>query len=225
MSAKRPAGACVADRFGRPLRDLRISVTDRCNFRCRYCMPREVFGEGYRFLPPTELLTFDEIARLTRVFARLGVRKVRLTGGEPLLRPRLADLVQRLAAIAGLDIALTTNGSLLAHRAGALKNAGLQRVTVSLDSLDEDVFAMMNDAGFPVSRVLEGIDAADGVEALIADDPDGFAERVLRVLGDPALAARLSSSGRALVAASYTWEASGQRLLALVDRVMEGSRP
>ena len=161
MSAERPAGACVADRFGRPLRDLRISVTDRCNFRCRYCMPREVFDEGYHFLPQTELLTFDEIARLTRVFARLGVRKVRLTGGEPLLRPHLPDLVQRLATIAGLDIALTTNGSLLAQQAGALKDAGLQRVTVSLDSLDEDVFAMMNDAGFPVSRVLEGIAAAE----------------------------------------------------------------
>jgi len=153
------------DRLGRALHDLRISVTDRCNFRCRYCMPREVFGEGYRFLPESELLTFDEIARLARIFARLGARKVRLTGGEPLLRPHLADLVGQLAAIrgpnGGLDVAMTTNGALLARHAAALKDAGLKRVTVSLDSLDEGVFTAMNDAGFPVARVLEGIDAAE----------------------------------------------------------------
>jgi cyclic pyranopterin phosphate synthase len=161
MSAGTPPTTPIVDRLGRAMHDLRISVTDRCNFRCRYCMPREVFGEGYRFLPQAELLTFDEIARLARIFVRLGARKVRLTGGEPLLRPRLADLVGMLAAIDGVEIALTTNGSLLAQQAGALKAAGLDRVTVSLDSLDEDVFASMNDAGFPVSRVLEGIAAAE----------------------------------------------------------------
>jgi cyclic pyranopterin phosphate synthase len=151
------------DKLGRPLRDLRISVTDRCNFRCRYCMPREVFGEGYEFMPRAELLTFEEIARLARIVAELGVQKVRLTGGEPLLRRGLPDLVRMLAAIDGLDIALTTNGSLLAQQAQALKDAGLRRVTVSLDSLDEDVFRQMNDADFPVAKVLEGIDVAASV--------------------------------------------------------------
>jgi cyclic pyranopterin phosphate synthase len=148
------------DRLGRPLRDLRISVTDRCNFRCRYCMPREVFGEDFTFLPRGEILTFEEITRLARVFASLGVRKLRLTGGEPLLRNGLPALVEMLAGIDGIDIALTTNGSLLAQQARALRHAGLRRVTVSLDSLDEDVFRHMNDADFPVARVLEGIDAA-----------------------------------------------------------------
>jgi len=148
------------DRLGRPLRDLRISVTDRCNFRCRYCMPREVFGERYRFLPRNELLTFEEIARIARIARRLGVRKIRLTGGEPLLRNGLPRLVRMLAALDGLDIALTTNGSLLAEQAAALRAAGLRRVTVSLDSLDDAVFQQMNDADFPVARVLDGIDAA-----------------------------------------------------------------
>jgi cyclic pyranopterin phosphate synthase len=148
------------DRLGRPMRDLRISVTDRCNFRCRYCMPREVFGEGYQFMPRAELLTFEEITRLARIAHDLGVQKVRLTGGEPLLRRGLPDLVRLLAGIDGLDIALTTNGSLLAQQAQALKDAGLRRVTVSLDSLDEDTFREMNDADFPVSAVLAGIDAA-----------------------------------------------------------------
>jgi cyclic pyranopterin phosphate synthase len=149
-----------ADRLGRPMRDLRISVTDRCNFRCRYCMPREVFGEDFAFLPRGEILTFEEITRLARAFARLGVRKLRLTGGEPLLRNGLPTLVGMLAEIEGVEIALTTNGSLLAQQAGALRDAGLHRVTVSLDSLDEDVFRRMNDADFPVARVLDGIDAA-----------------------------------------------------------------
>lgn len=148
------------DRLGRPIRDLRISVTDRCNFRCRYCMPREVFGEDYDFLPRQEILSFEEIARLARIFQALGVRKVRLTGGEPLLRQELPKLVGMLAKISGLEIAMTTNGSLLAHQAQALAQAGPLRVTISLDSLDEAVFAAMNDTQVPVARVLEGIEAA-----------------------------------------------------------------
>ncbi|HEY8490209.1 MAG TPA: GTP 3',8-cyclase MoaA [Dehalococcoidia bacterium] len=150
----------LLDRLGRPLRDLRVSVTDRCNFRCRYCMPREVFGPGYAFLPRSEVLTFEEIARLARIFVSLGVRKVRLTGGEPLLRAELPTLVRMLAEIPGLDIALTTNGSLLASLARPLAEAGLKRVTVSLDSLDDAVFRAMNDVDVPVARVLEGIEAA-----------------------------------------------------------------
>ena len=150
----------VADRLGRPLRDLRISVTDRCNFRCVYCMPKAVFGKDYQFLEHQELLTFEEIARLATVFASLGTKKIRLTGGEPLMRRGLDALVRMLAAIPGLDLTLTTNGSLLAKKARALKNAGLKRITVSLDSLDDDVFMKMNDVDFPVARVLEGIDAA-----------------------------------------------------------------
>jgi cyclic pyranopterin phosphate synthase len=146
--------------MGRAMRDLRISVTDRCNFRCRYCMPREIFGEGFTFLPREEILTFEEITRVARVFASLGVRKLRLTGGEPLLRNGLPALVAMLHEIDGVEIALTTNGSLLAQQAQALRDAGLRRVTVSLDSLDEDVFRQMNDADFPVSKVLDGIGAA-----------------------------------------------------------------
>jgi cyclic pyranopterin phosphate synthase len=156
----RPQIEATFDRLGRPMRDLRVSVTDRCNFRCRYCMPREVFGENFQFLPREEILTFEEITRVARVFASFGVRKVRLTGGEPLLRNGLPVLVAMLSEIDGIDIALTTNGSLLAQQAQALKDAGLRRVTVSLDSLDEDVFARMNDADFPVVKVLEGIQAA-----------------------------------------------------------------
>jgi cyclic pyranopterin phosphate synthase len=152
----------IRDALGRPIHDLRISVTDRCNFRCTYCMPREVYGRDYAFLPRTELLTFEEIERLARLFAALGVRKVRLTGGEPLLRRDLPNLVSMLAAIPEVeDITLTTNGSLLARQAQALADAGLSRISVSLDSLDEQTFARMNDVGFPVSGVLEGIDAAD----------------------------------------------------------------
>jgi cyclic pyranopterin phosphate synthase len=150
----------LVDTFGRPVRDLRISVTDRCNFRCVYCMPKEVFGRDYPFLPRAELLTFEEIERLARVFAGLGVEKIRLTGGEPLLRRDLEILVGLLARIDGLDLTLTTNGALLARKAQALKAAGLNRITVSLDSLDDDVFRAMNDVDFPVTRVLEGIDAA-----------------------------------------------------------------
>ncbi len=150
------------DRRGRPLRDLRVSVTDRCNFRCTYCMPREKFGSGHPFLKPADILTFDEIATAVRVAVRLGVEKVRLTGGEPLLRADLPELVRRLAAIDGLDLALTTNGSLLRGLAKPLADAGLRRVTVSLDSLDPDVFRQMSDTDVPLSEVLDGIDAARG---------------------------------------------------------------
>jgi len=153
------------DALARPLRDLRISVTDRCNFRCSYCMPKEVFDSHYAFLPHGELLSFEEIARLARLFADAGVRKLRLTGGEPLLRKNLEHLVQMLAALrtpdgAPLDITLTTNGSLLARKAAALKAAGLGRITVSLDAIDDAVFRRMNDVGFAVQDVLGGIDAA-----------------------------------------------------------------
>jgi GTP 3',8-cyclase len=148
------------DTLQRPLRDLRVSVTDRCNFRCVYCMPKEVFGRDYAFLERRELLTFEEIERLARVFVAHGVEKIRITGGEPLVRRDLERLIEQLATIDGLDLTLTTNGSLLAQKARALRNAGLRRVTVSLDSLDDRVFSAMNDVDFPVQRVLEGIDAA-----------------------------------------------------------------
>ena len=148
------------DLLGRALRDLRISVTDRCNFRCVYCMPKEVFGKDYAFLERRELLTFEEIARLARIFRGLGVEKVRLTGGEPLVRRNLEQLIELLAAIPGLDLTLTTNGSFLARKARALKAAGLKRITVSLDALDDAVFRRLNDVDFPVAKVLEGIDAA-----------------------------------------------------------------
>ncbi|HEX8254616.1 MAG TPA: GTP 3',8-cyclase MoaA [Thermoanaerobaculia bacterium] len=152
----------VRDTLGRPLHDLRISVTDRCNFRCTYCMPKEVFGRDFAFLERAELLSFEEIARVTRLFVQHGTRKVRLTGGEPLLRRDLERLVEKLASIDGLhDIALTTNGSLLTpSKARALKNAGLHRITISLDSLDDAVFRAMNDVSFPVARVLQAIDVA-----------------------------------------------------------------
>jgi GTP 3',8-cyclase len=148
------------DTLGRPVRDLRISVTDRCNFRCTYCMPKSVFGRDYVFLPRAELLSFEEIERVARAFARLGVRKIRLTGGEPLLRVDLEVLVGLLAAIGGMELTLTTNGALLPRKAQALRDAGLDRVTVSLDSLDDDTFRAMNDVDFPVSDVLAGIEAA-----------------------------------------------------------------
>ncbi|HVQ62836.1 MAG TPA: GTP 3',8-cyclase MoaA [Burkholderiales bacterium] len=148
------------DTRGRRLHDLRISVTDRCNFRCVYCMPRDVFGPDYKFLARDQLLSFEEITRLARIFKGHGVEKVRLTGGEPLLRKNIEHLIEMLADIPGLDLTLTTNGSLLAKKARALKAAGLNRVTVSLDSLDDAVFRRMNDADFPVSEVLNGIDAA-----------------------------------------------------------------
>ncbi|MGB3564614.1 MAG: GTP 3',8-cyclase MoaA [Thermoanaerobaculia bacterium] len=146
--------------MGRSPRDLRISVTDRCNFRCRYCMPREAFGEDFQFLPRSEILSFEEIFRLVRVFRSLGVEKVRLTGGEPLLRRELPVLVGKLSSIPGIELVMTTNGSLLAAKAEELARAGLSRVTVSLDSLDEDAFRAMNDVDFSVANVLEGIDAA-----------------------------------------------------------------
>ncbi|MFQ5946824.1 MAG: GTP 3',8-cyclase MoaA [Acidimicrobiia bacterium] len=151
----------VTDTLSRSLCDLRVSVTDRCNFRCVYCMPKEVFGRDYPFLERAELLTFEEITRLAELFHSLGVQKVRLTGGEPLLRRNLDSLIAMLARIPGLDLTLTSNGSLLAQQAQALKAAGLQRITVSLDSLDNAVFQAMNDVGFSVESVLEGIAAAE----------------------------------------------------------------
>jgi len=159
------ATGLIADRLGRPLRDLRISVTDRCNFRCSYCMPKEIFDKDYAYLPHSALLSFEEITRVARLFAAHGVRKIRLTGGEPLLRKNIEILIEQLAALRTvdgepLDITLTTNGSLLARKARALKDAGLQRVTVSLDGLDDAVFRRMNDVDFPVQDVLEGVAAA-----------------------------------------------------------------
>jgi GTP 3',8-cyclase len=150
----------VRDPRGRPLYDLRISVTDRCNFRCVYCMPRDVFDADYQFLPHAELLSFEEITRVARLFVARGVSKIRLTGGEPLLRRNIERLVGMLAETGVVDITLTTNGALLAKKARSLRDAGLTRVTVSLDSLDDAAFRAMNDADFPVAKVLEGIDAA-----------------------------------------------------------------
>ncbi|MDE2211174.1 MAG: GTP 3',8-cyclase MoaA [Betaproteobacteria bacterium] len=150
----------LKDTLGRPLRDLRISVTDRCNFRCTYCMPREIFGPDHAFLPRPELLSFEEVSRLARLFHGLGVNKIRLTGGEPLLRKQIESLIEQLAGIPGLDLTLTTNGALLARKAQVLKDAGLRRVTVSLDALDDPTFMRMNDADYTVAQVLEGIEAA-----------------------------------------------------------------
>lgn len=155
----------LQDQLHRPLRDLRISVTDRCNFRCTYCMPKEVFDKEHAYLPHSALLSFEEITRLARTFIALGVQKIRLTGGEPLLRKNIENLIEQLASLRTqegqpLDITLTTNGSLLARKAQSLKDAGLQRVTVSLDGLDDAVFRQMNDVDFPVADVLEGIEAA-----------------------------------------------------------------
>ncbi len=160
----RPAdggGSGPLDTMGRPLRDLRISVTDRCNFRCLYCMPKEVFGRDYEFLRRLEILSFEEIARVAHVFVAQGVEKIRLTGGEPTVRHDLPKLIEMLSKIEGLkDLTLTTNGSRLVQMAQELKDAGLNRITVSLDSLDDAVFRTMNDVDFPVSRVLDGIEAA-----------------------------------------------------------------
>ncbi|MGA0342630.1 MAG: GTP 3',8-cyclase MoaA [Arenicellales bacterium] len=152
----------ITDTLNRPLRDLRISVTDRCNFRCVYCMPREIFGPGYAFVPRKDLLTLEEIARLARIFAQIGMRKVRITGGEPLIRRNLEHLVEMVSAIDGVDdISLTTNGSMLtARRAIDLKAAGLRRLTVSLDALDDETFKKINDVDYPAIRVLDGIDNA-----------------------------------------------------------------
>ncbi|MDO8718610.1 MAG: GTP 3',8-cyclase MoaA [Polaromonas sp.] len=162
-----PSGL-LSDTLGRPLRDLRISVTDRCNFRCNYCMPSEVFDKNYAFLPQSSLLSFEEITRLARIFVAHGVEKIRLTGGEPLLRKHLEVLIEMLAKLQTpggkpLDITLTTNASLLAKKAQSLKDAGLQRVTVSLDGLDDAVFRRMNDVDFPVADVLKGIEVAQKV--------------------------------------------------------------
>ena len=155
----------VTDIFDRPIRDLRISVTDRCNFRCTYCMPKEIFGPGYEFLPRDQLLTFEEIASIVRQFSKRGVTKVRITGGEPLLRKGIEDLIAQIAAIDGIeDLTLTTNGSLLARKAQGLRDAGLNRVTVSLDAMDEPTFQQMNDVGFPVSTVLEAIEVASATD-------------------------------------------------------------
>ncbi len=162
----RPApSGLLADALGRPLRDLRISVTDRCNFRCSYCMPKEVFDKNYRFLPHSSLLSFEEITRVARLFVQHGVTKIRLTGGEPLLRKNIEVLIAMLAGLRThdgqpLDITLTTNGSVLARKAAELRAAGLKRITISLDALDDAVFQRMNDVGFPVADVLAGIDAA-----------------------------------------------------------------
>ncbi len=150
----------VVDLRRRSMHDLRISVTDRCNFRCVYCMPKDVFGRDYPFLPHADLLTFEEITRVARIFAGLGVRKIRLTGGEPLLRRNLERLVAQLRTIPDVELTLTTNGALLARKAAELRAAGLDRVTVSLDALDDATFRAMNDVDFPVAKVLEGIDAA-----------------------------------------------------------------
>ena len=157
------------DTLGRNLRDLRISVTDRCNFRCGYCMPKEVFNKDYPYLPHASLLSFEEIVRIARQFVKLGVQKIRLTGGEPLLRKDIEGLIEQLAALRTLDgkpldLTLTTNGALLARKAKALKAAGLQRVTVSLDGLDDAIFRSMNDVDFPVADVLAGIDAAQAAD-------------------------------------------------------------
>ncbi|WP_102193550.1 GTP 3',8-cyclase MoaA [Microbacterium aurantiacum] len=167
-ASRLPSTGNLLDRYDRPMRDLRISVTDRCNFRCVYCMPKTVFGRDYAFLDRDELLSFEEIERIARVAAAHGVRKLRLTGGEPLLRRGIEDLIARLAALRTpegerLEIALTTNGSALTLKAQALKDAGLDRLTVSIDSLDDDLFRRMNDVNFPVARVLDGIDAAHAV--------------------------------------------------------------
>ncbi|TAM04017.1 MAG: radical SAM protein, partial [Paraburkholderia sp.] len=162
-----PSGE-VLDTLARPLKDLRISVTDRCNFRCVYCMPRAVFDKNYQFLPHAALLTLEEIERLARLFVAQGVTKIRLTGGEPLLRKNIEFLIERLAALRTptgepLDLTLTTNGSILARKARALRDAGLTRVTVSLDALDDALFRRMNDADFAVADVLDGIEAAHAV--------------------------------------------------------------
>lgn len=154
------AGLPLADTRGRTVRDLRISVTDRCNFRCVYCMPREIFDKDYPFLPRTELLSFEEILRVARLFVARGVRKIRITGGEPLLRKDIERLVGMLATLDGVELTLTTNGVLLPKLAARLRAAGLHRVTVSLDALDDATFRRMNDADYPVERVLEGIAAA-----------------------------------------------------------------
>ncbi|MBT8198060.1 MAG: GTP 3',8-cyclase MoaA [Acidimicrobiia bacterium] len=182
----------TTDTLGRALGDLRISVTDRCNFRCSYCMPKGVFGRDYQFMPRNELLTFEEIARVAGAFAELGVNKVRLTGGEPLLRRNLDDLVAMLAAL-DVEIAMTTNASLLNRHAQRLADAGLARVTVSLDSVDEDTFRAMNDVDFPLASVVEGIDAA--VEAGLPVKLNTVVKRGVNDDGILAMAERFRGTG------------------------------
>lgn len=194
------------DALNRPMQDLRISVTDRCNFRCRYCMPREVFGPEFAFLPHEQLLTFEEIARLASLFALEGVHKIRLTGGEPLLRRDLPELIDMLAHIPGIDdIAMTTNGSLLTpQRARELRESGLNRVTVSLDSIDDDTFMRMNDVRFPVARVLSAIEAAK--EAGL--DPVKVNMVVKRGINDTGITA---------MAEHFRWTAVTVRLIEYMD--------
>jgi cyclic pyranopterin phosphate synthase len=193
------------DRLGRPLETLRISITDRCNFRCVYCMPKEVYGRDYAFLERTALLSFEEIVRVARVFAALGVRRVRLTGGEPLVRRDVEQLVAQLKKIEvagsigggrGLELALTTNGALLPHKAQALAEAGLDRVTVSLDSVDDAQFRALNDVDFPVQRVLDGIDAA--AAAGLPVKVNAVVKRGANEDGIVALAERFRSTGHVL---------------------------
>ncbi len=186
------------DALGRPLHDLRISVTDRCNFRCPYCMPAEIYGEAYPFLPKPELLTFEEILRLARLFVAQGVEKIRITGGEPLLRHQLPQLIEKLAAIPGLrDLTLTTNGFLLAKQAAELRNAGLQRVTVSLDALDPEIFRRMSGRAFGPERVLEGIELASAV-GLAPIKLNCVVQRGVNEGEIPALAERFRGTGHIL---------------------------
>ena len=159
----KPMALETRDQFNRAFQDLRISVTDKCNFRCTYCMPKEVYGRNFRFLDKRELLSFDEICRLARIFRKLGVRKLRITGGEPLLRKQIELLIEKLSRIGFADLTLTTNAAILKKKARALKDSGLDRITVSLDSLNDKVFRAMNDVDFPVARVLAGIEEADKV--------------------------------------------------------------
>ena len=203
-------GARLADTLGRPMRDLRISVTDRCNFRCVYCMPREVFDADYKFLPHEAILSFEEIARLAGVFTGLGVKKIRLTGGEPLLRKDLHRLVAMLAPL-GADLTLTTNGSTLVRHARALKEAGLDRITVSLDSLDETTFRAMNDADFPVAKVLDGIRAATDA---------GFAQVKINMV------VKRGVNDHQIVDAARYWRESGRgagRILRFIEFMDVGS--
>src|SRR5690348_8749692 len=186
----------LLDTLGRPLETLRVSITDRCNFRCVYCMPKEVFGRDYAFLDRRELLSFEEIVRVVGVFASLGVRTVRLTGGEPLVRRDVERLVDQLAAIPDLELALTTNGALLPQKAQALADAGLNRVTVSLDSVDDAQFRALNDVDFPVDRVLEGIDAA--AAAGLPVKVNAVVKRGVNDDGIVALAERFRGTGHVL---------------------------
>ena len=192
----RQATEPLRDTLGRPLQTLRISITDRCNFRCVYCMPRDVFGRDHAFLARSELLTFEEITRVARAFARLGVRTVHITGGEPLVRRNVEHLVELLATIPGLELALTTNGSLLTHTAAPLAHAGLTRVSVSLDSLDDATFRALNNADFAVARVLEGIDAA--AEAGLAVKVNAVVKRHVNEDGIVPLASHFRGSSHTL---------------------------